>query len=338
MDADSGMDDSGRALRRVLREAGGDAVLEALSATLSGADLTTLLLEVFRRRAGQLSAADVLRRYRTDRFVSPAAVSFAKLRRGEDAMLAALPAGFDVLTLAPVLPLGAHSAVAPVDPRNVVATIRGGEVAADPTNGLALEAAVRRRSALDRSPRSADPVRLAAIQRVTRAQSFCGPVSFAHFTLLGLVTAGRDTGSRVFERRALSEHLRFALNGLTGAGAAQLRIAVTCLDEPSQQILAAIAAEFGGAANTDVVDAPDRRSGRGYYRGLCFKIFAGFGGDPVEVADGGFVDWTQQLLGNRKERLLISGYGIERIALLSGAASPLSGPASPPRPLEGRGA
>jgi len=30
-----------------------------------------------------------------------------------------------------------------------------------------------------------------------------------------------------------------------------------------------------------------------------------------EIADGGFVDWTQRLLGNRKERLLISGFGLE---------------------------
>ena len=29
--------------------------------------------------------------------------------------------------------------------------------------------------------------------------------------------------------------------------------------------------------------------------------------------DGGFTDWTAQLLGNRKERLLISGYGVERL-------------------------
>jgi hypothetical protein len=36
------------------------------------------------------------------------------------------------------------------------------------------------------------------------------------------------------------------------------------------------------------------------------------------VGDGGFVTWTGQLLGSRKERLLISGYGIDRIALAAG--------------------
>ena len=33
-----------------------------------------------------------------------------------------------------------------------------------------------------------------------------------------------------------------------------------------------------------------------------------------EVGDGGFVQWTQHLLGNRKERLLISGIGLDLLA------------------------
>jgi hypothetical protein len=30
-----------------------------------------------------------------------------------------------------------------------------------------------------------------------------------------------------------------------------------------------------------------------------------------EIADGGLVDWTQQLLNNKKERFFISGFGLE---------------------------
>jgi hypothetical protein len=316
------------ALRRVLREAGDPALADKL-AGLSGTALTTLLLDVLRRQADRLTPADVMRRYGSDRFVAPASLGFAPLRRAEDAMLAALPAGFEVLTLAPVLPFGAHSAVATVDPRNVVATVRGSEVAADPTNGLALEAAARRRQALREDPRSAAVVRLAAIQRVTRAQQFTGPVSFAHFGLLGLVTAGRDTGGHAFERASIAEHLRFAADGLARLGAARVRLELTRLDDAMPDVTAAVAAAVAGAAlagaalagagGVEVADAPGRRSGRGYYTGLCFKVQADFGAGELEVGDGGFVDWTGKLLGNRKERLLISGYGIERIAATSGA-------------------
>ena len=326
---------SGRALRRVVSVAGRDDLLGLLADRLTGADLTTLLLEVFRRRAERLAPADVLRRYRSDRFVAPATVHFAALRRAEGAMLGALPPEFDVLTLAPVLPLGSHWVTGGVDPRKVIATIRGTEVAADPTNGLALEAAERRGNLLRDSPRSADPVRLAASQRVTRAQFFDGQssrqvsaaggsggssprVSFAHFQLLGVVTAGRDTGNSEFEIRHLAEHARVAAAGAAAAGAEQVTIAITCLSERGQRVLAEVDNALGDLASTEVIHAPERESGRAYYRDLCFKVFAAAGGQRFEVGDGGFVDWTAKLLGNRKERLLISGYGLDRLALLGG--------------------
>jgi len=326
---------SGRALRRVLSVAGRDDLLGLLADRLTGADLTTLLLEVFRRRAERLAPADVLRRYRSDRFVAPATVHFAALRRAEGAMLGALPPEFDVLTLAPVLPLGSHWVTGGVDPRKVIATIRGTEVAADPTNGLALEAAERRGNLLRESPRSADPVRLAASQRVTRAQLFDGQssrqvsaaggsggssprVSFAHFQLLGVVTAGRDTGNSAFEIGHLTEHAGLAAAGAAAAGAERITIAITCLSEPGRRVFAQVENALGKLASTEVIQAPERQSGRAYYRDLCFKIFAAAGGQRFEVGDGGFVDWTAKLLGNRKERLLISGYGLDRLALLDG--------------------
>jgi hypothetical protein len=192
-------------------------------------------------------------------------------------------------------------------------------VAADPTNGLALEAAARRRRALAAEPRSAGLVRLAATQRVTRAQHVSGPVSFAHFQLLGAVTAGRDTGGHAFERNSAAEHLGFAAAGLRQLGASRVRLELTCLDPAMSDVTAAVAAALAGAEGVEVADAPERSSGRGYYTGLCFKVQAAFGGPELEVGDGGFTGWTAQLLGNRKERLLISGYGIDRIAIASGA-------------------
>jgi hypothetical protein len=52
-----------------------------------------------------------------------------------------------------------------------------------------------------------------------------------------------------------------------------------------------------------------------YYSGACLRIsLETAAGDELELVDGGFPDWTQLLLGNRKERLLISGLGLERLA------------------------
>jgi hypothetical protein len=68
----------------------------------------------------------------------------------------------------------------------------------------------------------------------------------------------------------------------------------------------------------------DRKQGRGYYGQLCFKIFATPSkGREQELVDGGDVDWTQKLLNNAKERLIISGCGSERLSeLFEPRASP----------------
>jgi hypothetical protein len=71
---------------------------------------------------------------------------------------------------------------------------------------------------------------------------------------------------------------------------------------------------LAGTPGVDVLDDPDRTTGRGYYTGLCYKVYAAIAGQRLEIADGGFVDWTQQLTGNRKERLLVGGFGVDRLA------------------------
>ncbi len=244
------------ALNRVLRALGGSDALDRL-AGLPGSDLTTLLLALMRRRASWLTGPDVLRQYRSDRFVAPASIPFDVLRAAEDRLLHALPPSFSVLGLAPVAPLGTCSAVAEQDQNNVLSTTRGTEVAADPTNSLALEAAVRRQA-------GADDVRLAAVQRVVRAQLFEGAGRFAHFTLFAAVSAGRDRGSLAFERQHFAEHMAF-LRSACG----DVEVRVTVLD-PRFEVV-----------RGDLPVEPSRRTG--YYKGLCYKVFR----DGVEIGDGG---------------------------------------------------
>ncbi len=46
----------------------------------------------------------------------------------------------------------------------------------------------------------------------------------------------------------------------------------------------------------------------------CFHVYAtNEAGTEFELIDGGFTTWTQQVLSNTKERLLISGLGTERL-------------------------
>jgi hypothetical protein len=301
-----GEDGSAAALARVLPAIGGIEVVERL-ARLSGSDFTSVMLEVARRRAASQTPAGVLRRYRTDRFVQPAGTAWRRLRQTEELLAASLPAEFEVLTLAPLAPLGTHSALGPVSQDKIVTAMRACEAAADPTNALALEAATRRIA------HRGAPVRLAALQRVVRAQQIEQPGYLAHFSLLGLVTAGRDNGGRRFEREAVAEHVHAVVVGLAAAGFASIQLALTPLTPAGEAVAASVAQLLGGAP-LDIVIDNDRQAGRGYYRELCFKINVRAGAEWAEVGDGGFTDWTARLTASNKERLLISGIGIDRVA------------------------
>jgi hypothetical protein len=294
------------ALERVLAKIGGPGTVERLAA-LSGSDFTSVMLEVARRRAARETPASVLRRYERDRFVRPGQVAADAVRRAEDALLGCLPDEVEVVTLAPLVPLGTHSALGPVSQDKVVTGLRACEVAADPTNALALEAASRRA----RSRSAENTVRLAAVQRVVRAQQLPGAGFFAHFGLFGLVTAGRDVGSLGFERSALADQVRFVARGVGAAGAGKVQIALTPLSEAGERLVEAVRVPEGAEVVTD----RGREAGRGYYRDLCFKVNAWRRGELTEVGDGGFTDWTAKLTGNQKERLLISGLATERLAL-----------------------
>lgn len=318
------------ALERILRRLGGSDVLDALAERLSGADLATLLLEVMRRRAAATSPAKVMRRYHEDRFTAPPASGFDALRRVEDAAIASLPAGYSMVALAPLVPLATHRALGLIDQNRVITTIRGQEVAADPTNAVALEAASRRMLALREDPRSAARVCLAASQRVVRAQQGKGPAQLAHFSLFGLVTAGRDSGGFAFERAALCEHLEFHARCLSAWGVERITVELSDLTGGACDLVLEAGREaLGRFPAVEVVDTPERTRGRGYYDGVALRIVATTSGESFEIADGGFVDWTRKLVASAKERCLISGLGMDRLALLApgSEAAPGSGSA-----------
>jgi hypothetical protein len=303
------------ALSRILAKSEREDLMTALCERLSGTELTTLLLEVARRRAAKLKPSDVLAQYQRDRFVSPATVDFSRLRAMEWLAIDAVSPPFTPVITAPVVPLGAHSVIAGVDQNRVVTTVRATEVAADPTNSLALEAAVLRRSLLDHDPRSSDMVRLAAVERDLRAQQFDGPRSFAHFCLLGLVTAGRDRGDFQFEMAAMLEHLRSLVDIVLNAGADSVRVRITDFPGRHGAVIDYLVEQLDvGPVTLD--SWPERTDGRGYYPGLCFKLAATWEGAEIDLGDGGLVDWTQLLLQSRKERLMISGLSVERLALV----------------------
>ena len=304
---------------RIVRETGIPNLVSILAEQLSPTDLQSLLLEVYRIRSGRIQPAQLLSDFESNRFVRPTTTSPIALLRWEQIAFSHLPSEFKPIALSPVCPLGANSVVASVDQNWSVTNIRNTEVVSDSTNVLALECAVQRRELLRTNPKSSNPVHLTASHRLLRAQHYDNPASVAHFSSFALCSAGRDQGNFQFELSALGVHIRFyleALQDFLGPGVL-LHVSVTDLSANSRKdliesrLLSLIRSEF---ENVDCEFDEKRSKGRGYYLDICFHIHVtATSGQQVELVDGGSVNWTQKLLSNAKERLIISGIGSERL-------------------------
>jgi hypothetical protein len=288
----------------------------ALHHGLSPADLQTLLLDVSRRRAAEVTPARLLRRWRDDRYVQPAASDPRAIWQLEARLWALLPGEFAAVDLSPVAPLGTCSALGPVGQDRVISTIRGSEVVSDPTNVLALEAAVRRKqSARDTA------VHLASCHRVLRGQPFNAPGVFQHFRLFALVTSARDRGSGMTEAAMLTAHLRFwnqALSELLPGRRSAVRFTVFGFPPLGERMRDTVLPALEALPDRVTIDEdPSRERARGYYERGAIRIDVAGDAGWNEVGDGGFTDWTAQLLSDAKERCFISCASTERLAAFS---------------------
>ncbi|HRI60162.1 MAG TPA: hypothetical protein PK228_10580 [Saprospiraceae bacterium] len=301
-------------LDRLVVATGIPDLVEILSERLSASDLNSLLLEVFSKKTTQTTPADLLRAYRNNRFVRPAAVDaigFATFCL--DWLHAAQAAGFQPLQLSPVSPLGTCSVVATAHQDKILSALRGTEVVADATNVLALESTVRRQE----QGFPAEPLHFSVVHRHVRAQEIPKVPGFsAHFSILGLTSAGRDTGNFDFEKENLRRHIGFfKIYFEENLGMKPVNIRLKALDaegEENRLFHSVLSFLQKNEPSWQIEVSESKQVEQEYYRRLQFKVvIPGFGGAELEIADGGFTDWTQRLSGNRKERLLISGMGLE---------------------------
>ncbi|GAB2592530.1 hypothetical protein [Spirosoma areae] len=299
--------------KKIAERIGQPALIDTLANSLSGSELTSVLLDVFNQKTQQLSAADLLRQYQQNRFVKPADVDVMGLRTLENQAFSVSGAfGFVPVELSPVAPLGSCSVIATADQKKVLSATRQTEVIADATNSLALHVASLRQAG--RHPRTAEQLRFSAIHRHIRTPPVPDlPGMRPHFKIACFVTAGRDTGSYQFEKEALAEHMGL----VTGFFRDALHLNSLAIRLYPRKGYAdpvgfvSLLGEYLCQYDMPVEVMADSLNDNQYYSGLQYKIEITDGTQTIDIGDGGFVDWTQQLLQNKKERFLTTGIGLE---------------------------
>ena len=296
-------------IENIAQKTGIDNLVELVAERLSGSDLNSLLMAVFSETTCNITPALLLNRYRGNRFVQPAATNMVNLLKMEVQVLELLQKhSFEPIELPPVAQLGTCSVLGPVDQKKIISAIRNTEVLADATNSIALHIAAMKKTGAYQEQH------FCTVHRHVRAQPLREKWHTPHFKAGCMVSAGRDTGSYRFECSSLLKHFR-ALNDLMqqiyGATNIKFKLLSRSGYKNPDLLSAAIISFFNnnaGEINVFTAEAPEANN---YYKGIQFKMIIELNGLQIEIADGGFVDWTQQLLENKKERLLISGFGLE---------------------------
>lgn len=301
-------------LERILKRIGNPELPELL-AQLPGTELNTLLLEVIARQVGSMSPGDLLNAYVKNRFVKPADLPVIPLREMElDYLRLFERHHFEIIELSPVSSLGSCAVVGTTSQHKILSALRGTEVLADATNALALHIAHLKKNG-EWKPQPKDLRHFVVVQRHLRTPEIGNTGFTPHFKIAALVTAGYDTGNYTFEKEALGHHMNAVTELYRGYHqVSALRFRFICRDGYTdaavlaQRVRAAVVERFPEVA-VEIIEHPQKDNN--YYHGIQYKVDIDHNGRTWEIGDGGFVNWTQQLLQNRKERMFTTGLGFE---------------------------
>lgn len=298
---------------RIEQNMGIPSLAEKLGSELSSSDFNSLLTEVFASRAEKIKPDGLLGLYARNQYAKPASCSASQYRRLEADMLdAAEKKGIPGIILSPAALFGCCSAFGAVSQNKIISANRSLEILSDATNMLVLYIA----AGLKDGSLSHDvsPVHLCTTHRHIRYQASLDSWTLPHFGIFTMVSSGKSRSSYAFETEALLFQLGFYRDYWQEKHGSMLSVSFNRragYKDPDgffSRVTGAVKDRLAGME----IAVDERENNTTYYRGLQATINAHVNGKYFEIGDIGFTDWTQKLLNNTGERLLISAMALDR--------------------------
>ena len=135
-----------------------------------------------------------------------------------------------------------------------------------------------------------------------------------HFGIFTMVSAGKSRSSYAFEIEAVLFQLRFYCDYWLQKHGSMLSVSFnrrTGYKDPDGFFNRIIEAVKANMSDIEIL-IDEQKNNTIYYKGLQATLNAQIDGKSIEIGDIGFTDWTQKLLNNTNERLLISAMALDR--------------------------
>ena len=299
--------------RRIEQELGLSDLTNKLAKELSSSDFSSLLTEIHSLKAENIPPNEMLKLYAQNHYVKPAVCNAAQYRRIEaDMLCAAEDKGIQSIILSPASLFACCSTFGAVSQNKVISATRNLEILSDATNMLALYVA----AGIKNGTLSHDekPIHLCTTHRHIRYYAKLSSQLLPHFGIFTMVSAGKSRSSYNFEIESLLFHLHFYLDywqkkyGSTLSVSFNRRVGYKDSEGFFTNVVEAVKSAF---SNIEIL-INEEENNTIYYKGLQATINASVEGNTFEIGDIGFTDWTQKLLNNKSERLLISAMSLDR--------------------------
>lgn len=304
---------------KILKKIDSEDLISKILTNLSNPEINSFILELLNQYCHKSEYHHLLRRYTHNRFVKPALYDPLDMLNCEHQLLSITKEnGFIPLEISPVTLLGTCSLIAPVHQNNIVSASRQLEVVSDPTNVLALHICDLIKSEYNQiSPKKRPLLNFSSSHQLTRAQKYDDPKLFAYFKACGLVTAGYDIGNYSFEKDQILNHIKTILdiiNKMIAVDQIEISLFKTPGYESNPEFIKLIKTHLQeNLSFKNLIFQQIKNGESSYYQGVQFDVNIKINDQMIEIANGGIVNWTQNLLNNPKERMITCGIGSQRI-------------------------